>query len=111
MSNLIVYVVDVKISTSAFFLNSFFPASRNFYHLPINLANSSDQDQAQQNVGPDLDRNWLTLMIFLIFFRKLLILKKINRQPKITCKVIQHAMALIKRLAERMINCSAAMQL
>ena len=35
-----------------------------------NLANSLEPDQARQNVGPDLDPTCLTLMVFLIFFRK-----------------------------------------
>ena len=35
------------------------PASSNFAHLLINFANSLDPDQAQQNVGPDLDPNCL----------------------------------------------------
>ena len=29
--------------------------------LLITFANSLDPDQARQNVGPDLDPNWLTL--------------------------------------------------
>ena len=36
------------------------PASGNFCHLLITFANSLDPDQAQQNVGPDLDPNCLT---------------------------------------------------
>ena len=32
--------------------------------LTITSANSLDPDQAQQNVGPDLDPNCLTLMVF-----------------------------------------------
>ena len=40
-------------------LNSF-PASGDFCPLLITFANSLDPDQAQQNVGPDLDPNWLT---------------------------------------------------
>ena len=35
-------------------------ASSNFSHLLITFANSLDQDQARQNVGPDLDPNCLT---------------------------------------------------
>ena len=31
----------------------------------MTFANSLDPDQAQQNVGPDLDPNCLTLMVFL----------------------------------------------
>ena len=39
--------------------------------LLITFANSSDPDQARQNVGPDLDPNCLTLMVFLKeFFEK-----------------------------------------
>ena len=41
-------------------INSF-PASGNFCSLLIKSANSLDPDQAQQNVGPDLDPNCLTL--------------------------------------------------
>ena len=41
-------------------INSF-PASGNFCRLLINFVNSLDPDQAQQNVGPDLDPNCLTL--------------------------------------------------
>ena len=36
------------------------PASGDFCHLLITFANSLDPDQAQQNVGPDLDPNCLT---------------------------------------------------
>ena len=41
-------------------------------HLLITFfANSLDPDQAQQNVRPDLDPNYLTLMVFLKeFFKK-----------------------------------------
>ena len=40
-------------------------------HLLIIFANSLDSDQARQNVGPDLDPNCLTLMVFLKeFFEK-----------------------------------------
>ena len=60
---------------SAFQLNSL-PASDIFCRLLITFANSLDPDQARQNVGPDLDPNFLTLMIFLkiIFLKK----KKVN---------------------------------
>ena len=33
-------------------------------HLVINFANSLDPDKAQQNVGPDLDTNCLTLKCY-----------------------------------------------
>ena len=36
------------------------PASGNFCHLLITIANSLDPDQARQNVRPDLDPNCLT---------------------------------------------------
>ena len=36
-----------------------------FCRLLINFANSLDPDQARQKVGPDLDPNGLTLMVFL----------------------------------------------
>ena len=39
----------------------FFPTSGDFCNLLIIFANSLDPDQAQQNVGPDLDPNCLTL--------------------------------------------------
>ena len=38
-----------------------FLASGHFCHLLITFANSLDPDQDQQNVGPDLDPNHLTL--------------------------------------------------
>ena len=34
----------------------------------MTFANSLDPDQAQQNVGPDLDSNYLTLMVFVTEF-------------------------------------------
>ena len=37
-----------------------FPASGDLCRLLITFANSLDQDQARQNVGPDLDLNCLT---------------------------------------------------
>ena len=36
-------------------------AGVDFCHLPLTFANSLDPDQDQQNVGPDLDPNHLTL--------------------------------------------------
>ena len=55
-------------SALAFFvvaaLNSF-PAIGNICCLLITFANSLDRYQARQNVGPDLDPNCLTLMVFL----------------------------------------------
>ena len=44
-----------------------FLASGNFCDLliPLKFANSLDPDQDQPNVGPDLDPNSLTLMVFL----------------------------------------------
>ena len=34
------------------------------------FANSLDPDQVRKNIGPDLDPNCFTLMLFLNFFRK-----------------------------------------
>ena len=42
------------------YLINFLPASGDFCHLLITFVNNLDQDQAQQNVGPDLDLNCLT---------------------------------------------------
>ena len=42
-------------------MNSLLVSSGNFYRLLITFANSLDPDQGQQNVGPDLDTNHLTL--------------------------------------------------
>ena len=36
-----------------------------YCRLLMTFANSLDPDQARQNVGPDLDTNWLTMMLFL----------------------------------------------
>ena len=45
-------------------INSF-PASGDFCCLLVTFANSLNPDQAGKNVGPDLDPNCLTLMVFL----------------------------------------------
>ena len=47
------------VSTSCFVFN-FLPTSDDICCLLITFANSLDPDQAQQNVGPDLDPNCLT---------------------------------------------------
>ena len=47
------------VSTSCFVFNSL-PTRGNICCLMITFANSLDQDQAQQDVGPDLDPNCLT---------------------------------------------------
>ena len=47
------------VSSSCSVFNSL-PASGNFCNLLITFADSLDPDQAQQNVGPDLDPNCLT---------------------------------------------------
>ena len=47
------------VSTSCFVFNSLL-ARADFCCLLITFANSLDPDQAQQNVGPDLDPNCLT---------------------------------------------------
>ena len=46
----------------------------NFCRLLMNFANSLDPDQDPQNVGPDLDPNCFTLIVFLKEF-----LKKVSR--------------------------------
>ena len=46
-------------------VNSFL-ASGDYCRLRLTFANSLDPDQDQQNVGPDLDPNCLTLTVFLI---------------------------------------------
>ena len=51
---------DQKVDMSSWGFNSLF-ASSDFYSLLITFANSVDQDQDRQNVGPDLDPNRLTL--------------------------------------------------
>ena len=51
-------------STSCFVFNSL-PASVDFSCLLIAFANILDQDQAQQNVRPDLDPNCLTHMVLI----------------------------------------------
>ena len=53
------------------------PASVNFCHLLIIFANSLDQDQDRQDVGPDLEPNCVTLIVLLKeFFRKSCFWKK-----------------------------------
>ena len=55
-------------------------AGEDFCRLLISIANTMDRDQAQQNLGSDLDPNHLTLMVFpKVFFLKMLILEK-NQQ-------------------------------
>ena len=60
LQNLFLWSVELKGIT----FNSF-PASGNFCCLLITFANSLDPDQAQKNIGPDLDPKYLTLMEFL----------------------------------------------
>ena len=67
------------------------PASEDFHCLLTNFANSFDADQALHSVGPDVDPNCLTLMLFLMDF----FLKKKNYEnivnKKKTCKITQIA--------------------
>ena len=51
------------------FLNSFL-AKGDFCCLLITFANNLDLDQDRHFVGPDLARNCLTLIVFLIFLKK-----------------------------------------
>ena len=63
-----------------YFVNSL-SASGDLCRLLITFANSSDPDQARQNIGSDLDSNVLTLMVFLEdFFEKVYL--KISRRQK-----------------------------
>ena len=66
--------------------------------LLITFANSLDPDQARQNVRPDLDPNYLTLMVFLKIFLKKLILQ--NKNPQTTTKK-KHA----KLCSMQRVNC------
>ena len=53
-----------------------------FCHLLITVANILDPDQARQKVGPDLDPNCLTLIIFLKEFFEKVDLKKKSADDK-----------------------------
>ena len=57
--NTMLYLINQNI-LGPYVINSF-PASGDFCCLLITFANSLDPDQAQQNVGSDLDPNCLTL--------------------------------------------------
>ena len=60
--------------------------------LLITFANSLDPDQAQQNVGPDLDPNCFdTLMVFLKGFCEKVNFKTKSTDDKESCKITQHA--------------------
>ena len=69
-----IHVADVVGNVAAFKLlciyltSNTFTASGDFCFLSLTFAKSLDQDQARQNVGPDLDLNCLTLMVFLQMF-------------------------------------------
>ena len=57
------------------------------------FANSLDPDQARQNVGPDLDANCLTLMVFLKdFFENVNFEEKENQQTT-AHTISEHAMS------------------
>ena len=51
-------------------------ASDNFCCLLITFANNVDPSQAQQSLWPDLDPNFLKLIVFISDFWKYIILKK-----------------------------------
>ena len=66
--------------------------------LLIIFANSLDPDQAQQNIGPDLDPNSLTLWWYSweTFLNKVNLKKKKKKKKNSTndkkaCKITQHA--------------------
>ena len=66
-------------------VNSFL-ASGDYCRLLITFANSLDRDQARQNVQPDPDQNWLTLLWYswkiFFFLEKVNLKKKLHRQQK-----------------------------
>ena len=70
-----------------------FPASGDFPLLLIAFVNSLDQDQAGQSVGPDLDRNCLTVRWYSckIFLKNLNVVKKSQQMTTKVWKITQHA--------------------
>ena len=51
--------------------------------LLMTFANGLDPDQARQKVGPNLDPNGSTLMVFIKYFLpKMFVLKKVSRRQK-----------------------------
>ena len=65
--------------------------SGNFCRLPITSANRLDPDQDRQNVGPDLDPNSLTLIVFLEEFFKKVDFEKSQQTTKNHKKITQYA--------------------
>ena len=65
------------------------PASSEFCCLPINFANSLNSDQAQQNVGPDLDPSSLTLLFLKEYFEKVMQRTKIMKNYP-ACKELKN---------------------
>ena len=62
--------------------NTFFDSGY-FFRLLITFANSLDPDQDRQNVGPDLDPNYLTLIVFpKEIFEKIFFENKVSRQQQ-----------------------------
>ena len=61
------------------YLDSFF-TSGDFCRLLITFANSSDPDQGQQNVVPDLDPNCLSIPT--VFLKEFFNSKKVSRQQQ-----------------------------
>ena len=72
-------------------LFAFFLASSDFCNLPITFANSLDPDKDQQNVGPDLNSNCLTLIVFLKDFPERGNLDKKSADDNKNFKITQHA--------------------
>ena len=60
----------------------------------ITFGNSLDPDQDQQNVGPDLDPNSLTLMIFLKEFFEKVDFEKNQQTTNNHTKITQHVESL-----------------
>ena len=59
--------------------------------LLMTFANSLDSDQARQNVGPELDPNCLTLMVFLKEFFRYVDFEKKSADDKKSVKISQEA--------------------
>ena len=55
---------------------NYFPSCVNFSSLLMTFANSSDPDQEQQTLNPDLDPNCLTLICLLVFL--IYVFEKVN---------------------------------
>ena len=55
------------------------------------FTNSLETDQARQNVGPDLNPNCLTLMVFLKELFEKVVFDENSAEDKKACKITQNA--------------------